>query len=356
MLPVSYHVDVNTFSQTISNRYLMNSYKLYWFAGILEEVKSGNNKISFKRIVSRMVARSWYSLLKYKLHFGFQDRLYVLVQYVQQISCLEDTTSESAILQFIENSNDRMLDRYIRHFYTFVPYRFISPFYYDEIKGIQEKDKNVLLGQLSKSKTKFYCIEDERIELIEEWFDYLYTNQTIIEGWLNLRLITFLQRRNPHVPAISAKLYPPRRRNLKNATRFWAVVQKEIGIYNIYTGDNIKDNDYSLDHFIPWSFVMHDSLWNLIPVSRSINSMKSDRIPKLSKYLENFCDIQYSAFNTALNIGLSKKNIEDYLFLSAVELKKDFPKEIFVKSLHEIIKPLHQLAMNQGFQVWENHY
>jgi hypothetical protein len=354
VLPISSKVDVATFSQTLSNRYLMNSYKLYWFAGILEEIKQGNNVISFKKLIARMVSKSWYSLLKFKLHFGYQDRLYVLVDYIQRISLLSDIAKDSEILNFIDNSNDSNLNQQIRNFYRFVPYRFISPFYYKELKNVQEKSKNSRLENLSKALPRFYVIRNESIEIEEKWFEYIYLNQTIIEGWLNLRLITFLQKRNPNVPAISTKLYPPSHRSLGNAARFWSAIQKRISIHNIYTKEKLEENIFSIDHFIPWSFVMHDKLWNLVPVSKSINSVKSDRIPKLNKYLNDFCALQYNAFITALDIGLSKKMIEDYLLLGEVELKKDFPKELFVKSLHDVIIPLHQLAINQGFQVWEN--
>ena len=48
---------------------------------------------------------------------------------------------------------------------------------------------------------------------------------------------------------------------------------------------------YSLDHFLPWKFVLHDQLWNPIPVSRSANSSKSDSLPSL-RYLEPFVETQ----------------------------------------------------------------
>jgi hypothetical protein len=210
MLPQSKHVDVTTFSQTISNKYLMNSYKLYWLAGIIEEVKIGNRRIHFKRIVSRMIIRSWYSLLKFRLHFGYQDRLYVLVQYVHQISSLKDTASNATIMEFLKTVEEVRLDRLIRNFYSFVPYRFLSPFYYNELRNVPEKQRNNTLAKLSNSNPKFYSINDEYIELLDEWFKYIYDNQVIIEGWLNLRLVTFLQKRNPNTPSISEKLYAPK--------------------------------------------------------------------------------------------------------------------------------------------------
>ena len=73
------------------------------------------------------------------------------------------------------------------------------------------------------------------------------------------------------------------------------------GVTDIYTGLPVNETDMSLDHFIPWSFVLHDRLWNLAPVSTAINSSKSDSLPDLNQHLENFCTLQYMAFTTALH-------------------------------------------------------
>ena len=73
----------------------------------------------------------------------------------------------------------------------------------------------------------------------------------------------------------------------------------------------------SLDHFIPWSFVLHDRMWNLVPVSKSINSSKSDLLPPLEKYLDSFIDLQFTAYTTALEIGINSKTLEDYYLLGA---------------------------------------
>ena len=35
----------------------------------------------------------------------------------------------------------------------------------------------------------------------------------------------------------------------------------------------------TIDHFIPWTFVFEDRLWNLVPACRVCNSSKSDRLP-----------------------------------------------------------------------------
>lgn len=37
-------------------------------------------------------------------------------------------------------------------------------------------------------------------------------------------------------------------------------------IRDVFTGQPVKEKQYDVDHFIPWSFVMSDKLWNLMPV------------------------------------------------------------------------------------------
>ena len=37
-------------------------------------------------------------------------------------------------------------------------------------------------------------------------------------------------------------------------------------IRDVFTGQQVKEKQYDVDHFIPWSFVMNDELWNLMPV------------------------------------------------------------------------------------------
>ena len=41
----------------------------------------------------------------------------------------------------------------------------------------------------------------------------------------------------------------------------------------------LNDNDLSIDHVIPWSYLFSDDLWNLVYVKKSENSSKSNRIP-----------------------------------------------------------------------------
>ena len=36
-----------------------------------------------------------------------------------------------------------------------------------------------------------------------------------------------------------------------------------------------EEKNFALDHFIPHAFVSHDLIWNLLPIEKRFNSIKS---------------------------------------------------------------------------------
>ena len=46
-----------------------------------------------------------------------------------------------------------------------------------------------------------------------------------------------------------------------------------------YCGKLIQENDLSIDHVIPWSYMYSDDIWNLVFVCKSCNSSKNNKIP-----------------------------------------------------------------------------
>ena len=99
---------------------------------------------------------------------------------------------------------------------------------------------------------------------------------------MNYKLIDYIQRRNPNVPAIPYKVFPPtdKDRNLSAQIQYWNNIQKEIPLFDIYTGTEFTEENLhayggmSIDQFIPWSLVLHNDIWNLYPMYKNINSGK----------------------------------------------------------------------------------
>ena len=185
----------------------------------------------------------------------------------------------------------------------------------------------------------------------------------MIHGWLDFRLTQYLQTRNPSVPAISMKLRPQEQRNLASAKSYWRCAFGLTALADIYSGKRFTADNFeimgalSIDHFIPWSFVLHDEAWDLIPMFKNANSSKSDSLPAIERYLQPFCNQQFDAMIAIKEAGLQGKHKEQFESLRAVDShideysNSDSSRDAFSKALGNTLVPLYQIALNQGYQV-----
>lgn len=299
MLPEDNTVEVRILEKLLDLENLSTSYKLFWFAGILEEIKQGKQEMSFRRIVCRMLTSAWYPLLQYHLNLGVGDQINSIVNLLHTKYGIATDVRERDLLDFLEKLKDPEVEKAIRGFYNYVPYRLLSPFFTSSLVGVKDHLKNKIIADLSQNNSKaLYKINqtDERIHLNYDWFDYIYRNQSIVSGWHNYKMIYYLQKKNPNIPAIPFKLSMQSKRNLHVATKFWNSVKEQQLLHDIYTGHSmIKDNfkkhgEMSIDHFIPWSFVLHDELWNLVPTFKNINSSKNNKLPQIDLFMDKPVD------------------------------------------------------------------
>ena len=164
----------------------------------------------------------------------------------------------------------------------------------------------------------------------------------------------YLQSKNPNVPDIPNKLIKPAVRNSLNQQRvhFWDIVINELGsVECIYTGKKLVVGDYAIEHFIPYSFVVHDLIWNLIPADKAFNSAKSDKLPRLNKYFGPFYNSHKSAIEIIARKYPKNKFLEDYLTIypevdAVSKLNSTFTSEKF----KECLQPLITIAANNGFE------
>ncbi|EON91203.1 hypothetical protein MARLIPOL_14925 [Marinobacter lipolyticus SM19] len=121
------------------------------------------------------------------------------------------------------------------------------------------------------------------IELHPLWNKYIRANLAIIKGWALFQWADYLQRENPNIPALIKKIEPPvKRASLSEQTRFWNTVVVEQPIHCIYSGTLLQPSSFALDHFLPWSLVCHDELWNLIPADPRANSSKGRSLQRFN--------------------------------------------------------------------------
>lgn len=178
----------------------------------------------------------------------------------------------------------------------------------------------------------------------------------ILKEFTFWNLTLFLQKRNPNVPDLSSKLVKPvQRDSLLKQHRFWdTFIDINGSLKCIYTGTDLHMKMYDLDHFIPWSFVSHNLLWNLLPVDPWINASKSNGLPRLGIYLQPFAEAHKKVLKSAYYNNPNNKLLEDYLVIydSLYELV-ELSSEDFYSIYKKTFSPLVQIAENMGFTYWE---
>lgn len=363
-LPTSTYVDTRIFSRLLEDSRVVASYKMYWLLGILEEVSLGNREITFRKLISRMLVGSWYPIMQYKLYFGQFDNLAKTVEYISSVYNKHSNINSKELLDFINNSNDAILNKQMKELSYQVPYMLLSPFFEEKIKGLKSSKRVKKIVQLSLSEPnvlyKIIIDKENKVVIDDEWVMYMAANYRIIKSWIYYKISYFLQKRNPNVPSIIFKLDPPKSRDLSHATKLWTDIINNRDVKDIYTGNDFSDENYkelgtlSIDHFIPWSFVLHDEIWNLVPTFKNINSRKNDRLLRYENCIDDFCNTQFEAFSFICDTK-RKKDLESYVDLLRLENPLDFYKykgrEGFKDKLRTSIAPIYQIAVNQGFSV-----
>ena len=357
-LPYSSHLPVEHLSAVFSN--VTNSYKYYWFLAILEFVKQGRQKIDIHDLIMEMIGEVWYPINYFRLSFGKWDSFDQAAQNIQQVlGCSKEIKKQELIDLLNQNRDKKEIKELINKLRRYVPMRFLTPWFGSELRGMPDQKKDAALialaGQhFSMGKYAPYRFTDEQraIKINKDWFEYFSRHLNVLAGFTYWHLVNFLQRNNPNVPNITVKLFPPEKRDFKHARKFWNVFfQSKAHVYCIYSGKELTKTGYSLDHFLPWSFVGHDQLWDLIPTLKEVNSSKSDQLPA-EKYLDHFISLQYDAFHKAIGSqAISKKLLEDYtiLFKSTLPEISQMNQNHFSEHLKDVIHPQMQVAVNMGF-------
>ena len=326
------------------------TYKFYWFVALLDiVVKERKTRISFWEIIAGMVAESWYPIHYFKLSFGKSDSLFdksLEIQNAFQISIESDKDKVRKYL--LDNLNGTK--KFLRIFTLNVPYRFLSPW----IKYTYDED--VVAKSQRFENDCLYAIYGDEIVINDNWVEYLTEHYSILRDFAFWNLTEFLQKRNPNVPDVPSKLIKPiLRDSLTKQHKFWDAYIETVGsIRCIYTNKPLIAKDYDLDHFIPWSFVSHNLLWNLLPADSSINSSKSNNLPPLDIYLKPYAELHHKALKTIYPKNPNNKILEDYLTVyDSVGELVHMSDDDFCNVFQKTFSPLTQIAENMGFKYWE---
>lgn len=331
------------------------TYKYYWFVSILDiVVKENRHQLSFWEIIIGMITEAWYPIHFFRLSFGKSDSLYIqIIELQKELNIPIDAKKEHIKSVLTRNLNAPKTAKLLKVFALNVPYRFLSPWI--------EFTNNSEVVYLSQSFTNncLYAIKDETIEINPKWEHYLNENYMVLRDFSFWNLTLFIQKRNPNVPDIPAKLEKSMlRESLAKQRHFWdEYININGSITCIYTGKQLFKKEYDLDHFIPWSYFTNDLIWNIIPADHKANISKSNNLPLLEKYLLPFSRIHQQAIQAIYPKNPNNKLLEDYLILhdSISELTR-LSENDFLNVFQKTFAPMVQIAENRGFSYWNKSY
>lgn len=361
-LPPSTSLPIEVLSACFQNT--TNSYKFYWFLVILEHIRKNHTHIiPIDDLKALMIASIWYPAVYFHLSFGKQDRLSLVAIMLKDAASLEFSATEEDLIKKITELREtsREFAYEFNQLERYVPYRFLEPFFRDALRGVADHQKNGIIATmanesfLAPNPPSIYKFQSRKtIELHPDWYNYVVQHLSILQEYCFWNLLKYLQLRNPNVPNIAGKLFLPKTRNLDNARTYWRqALQKLEGSRCIYSNESIPLFSFSLDHFLPWRYVTHDLIWNIIPTLPAVNSAKGDRLPDLDQYCRKFSRLQFSALQIVAAANHAKREIiEDYILLFGCENRSDLlsiPYDAFHSKLYETLAPQFQIARSMGF-------
>lgn len=280
------------------------TYKFFWFLAVLEQTKDAvprsDLSLELNRLTREMVAQAWPCRRLFKLWFGHQDRLQTLIDRLAERSSLLD----GARAEEVRNASALLSDDEVEILEDYVPYRFLVPWFRSALIGVKDHARHSLIQLLAERSARsprpapyhFNKVigKPQIIHINSKWLTFFQSNHFPLKAFAQLSLAKYFEVRNPGIPGIINKLERPGVRKLEKARQFWDTILEHQQLRCVYSDELIRP-DYDLDHFLPWSFVTHDLIWNLTPAPRSINIQKSAAVPKLALYLPGFVNQHYQA-------------------------------------------------------------
>jgi hypothetical protein len=366
-------LDIQGFTQMMKDP--SYCYKFYWLEAAVNLISENVTHTTFDAVIDEMIANAWYSVVEFHVHLSgissdgsVRDGLERAVCKLQELSGLASNMSKIEIKNAISKFNSQ-IKKEKEQLTNMVPYRALAGFFNNSneppewgsvrrmVSYIEKINSvNILpytLGEGSKLRREIY--------FSLPWIEMIQDNTVSILGWIQYEKIKWLQTNNPEVPGLVYKLAPldEKMRKLSNVRKLWEGVLECHPVTDVFTGKLIETGNYDVDHFIPWSFVMNDELWNLMPMDSSLNSSKSNRLPKWNPFFEKFAENQYLLYGMIYEKEgihrLFEKCYKDNLhsiWANQELYRKGNSKIEFLNILSKNMQPVYDSAKRQGYEVW----
>ncbi|MCU7493512.1 MAG: hypothetical protein HF312_13150 [Ignavibacteria bacterium] len=192
------HYLVRAFEETTT------SYKYLWLWALISKVLKCNSLlISVDEIASEMLILASGPIIENKLSFGRQDKMNDFISAIT-LHYFPDSNLKGPDIQncIRENSGDLTIKDTIRSISRYVPFRFLTPWFNDELVRRKDSEKNKLIVELSNQyftnseRRPLYRLDESMhyIEVETLWAEYIKENYKILEGFIFWHFASYLSR------------------------------------------------------------------------------------------------------------------------------------------------------------------
>lgn len=350
-------------------------YKFYWLDAIVDLISENVVETTFNEIINEMIVSAWYSVAEFHIHlsgvvYKDKDNLEKAVNKLRSVSGLKSNASKTEIRNAIREY-DNLIVKEKTELTKNVPYKALSGFFRTHGMGPLEDSVSRMVERIvifnSQTAKLPYTLGmnsglKREVYFDNEWIKMIKDNTVSIKGWIQYEKLRWLQKNNPEVPGLVYKLAPldDRKRKLTHVRNLWEGIYKYTQVKDVFTGNPIVPTDYDVDHFVPFSFVMNDELWNLMPMDPNLNSGKGSKLPSWDRFFGGFANNQYLMYKMIHSkediYSLYESCFKDNLFSvwAIQELYKEGNNEsVFFNILSKNMRPVYDSALRQGYGVWE---
>ena len=251
-----------------------SSYKYGFLKAIIDNLYNVDKelKLSFDQIVSKFGEIYWNLILKYGL---------------RQKASTNDNR-ETYLEQILHTAAEKY------KIYEPIPYESLTPQMMLEISHqIKIKCKKYVVGALYEDTNRlFYSFskKGEWIKINPVMYEFICKHKVVIEKLNYYEWARFLEKINDDSVAVKVldKIDQSTKRN--SLLTYRMILFEEFESKKcFYCGKTLNLNAVHVDHFIPWSFIKDDNLWNLVLACPSCNYKKNDKLPN-ERFLTELID------------------------------------------------------------------
>lgn len=257
-----------------------------------------DTKISYVDIAEAYLKYYWFQECKYKIKQDFKQSTQPILISIIQKYCGTEYIPDSYKKYFKKNQYEKLIIKEIEK-------KCLS----DVIPRFQPIDKNLFYEHnhiRSLKKFKIPDVNQKYIILKKDSIKFFKDNYQLLHKALILEWAKFLEKTN-FTPKLISKI-----ENLGNTKRSslnkFKKILFEVGENKncFYCNKKLEKQHIHVDHFIPWSYVYEDEIWNLVLSCSKCNLVKSDLLAE-KVFLKKI-----KRRNEELNFIKENKDIEDY--------------------------------------------